>query len=127
MQLKPWLILFTILALVTLGLLVGLNALLPYFRDELRRLEPWKAALIWFGDAVTLGWFLWYFVKHAVGGVPLRSRELAGGRFGRDVTLAGITLLLGLLADLAVTLMIRNDEENAFHAAAVARGEVYRQ
>ena len=45
----------------------------PRIVMEHGRLEPWKIALQWTGDATAVFWFLGFFIRHLCSGSPGRG------------------------------------------------------
>lgn len=90
-------------------------AICPYLSNELARLEPWKAAALFLGDAVAALWFLRFALTHLILRKPLedqpaseRSRWIVGIFIG--------SMTAGLLLDFAFTLYLDRDEKRAYAA-----------
>ena len=121
-QSRPW-ALGVLAGLACAGLVLGLWGFLPYFVLEHRRLEPWKGALIWAGDAIALGWFLRFLTEHLVQGRPLRSWLWGSFKHEKEWQLALGSLLVGLGLDLALTLSLMHEDQAAFAGAVMVEGQ----
>ena len=104
----------------TIGLLAlgayDIWAMGPYLDNELRRLEPWKVAAIFFGDAIAALWFIRFAVARIVLGETLEDRP-AGARTRRTILLFLITMFGGLVVDASFTIYLHVREYTAEYDA----------
>jgi hypothetical protein len=103
------------IALLALGI-YGAWAVGPYLANELRRLEPWKVAAIFFGDAIAALWFIRFAVARIVLGEPLEDRP-AAARSRRTTILFLITMFGGLVVDTGFTIYLHVHEFTAEYDA----------
>ena len=107
------------------ALLVGSWGFAPYFLREHRRLEPWKVALIWIGDATTFCWFVRFFVQHVLHAEPLRAKPWRVFKREKEWLFALVSLLVSAGLDAGVTLWLKDNDEKAFANGVMVPGEVY--
>jgi hypothetical protein len=94
----------------------GAWAIGPYMRAELRRLEPWKVAAIFSGDAIALLWFIRFSITHLVLGWPLEDRPAAvGARWALAAFL--ISMVGGLALDSAFTIYLNYQDAVRYEVA----------
>ncbi|SRR6266542_675286 len=111
-------VLAVLFVLTCVGLAVGLWGWAPYLEREHRRLEPWKAVLLWVGDITTLAWFTWYCIDHILRRRPFEPRR------ARTWSFALFSILFALACDLAVTVALILDERAAYQSAVETDGQV---
>lgn len=111
--------------LVVAGLAVGAAAFGPYLEREHRRLEPWKAALVWMGLGLALLWFLQFCLAHGLAGRAVRPPPAGGAGLGRAWWLALVTILAAVAADAWMAVRCMWDEQAGYAAALRVPGEVY--
>jgi hypothetical protein len=112
-----------VFGLAMVGCAVGGWGLGPYLTREMRRLEPWKVVLVWFGTATALVWFVVFMVEYLVRGQPLRVRPWDSFKREKEWLLAVGSLLLSCGTDLAVTLHLMHEDRAAFQTAQVVQGQ----
>src|SRR5262245_12128711 len=81
------------------------------------RLEPWKIAVQWAGDATALFWFLRFFVTRMVLRRPWKGREVSSRAARRFVWITSGSLLLGMAISLGMDFYQDHEEERAFQSA----------
>jgi len=111
--------------LVVAGLAVGACAFGPYLEREHRRLEPWKAPLVWLGLGLALLWFLQFCVAHGLAGRAVRPPPAGPEGLGRAWWLALITILAAVAADSWMALRCMWDEREGYAAAVRVPGQVH--
>ena len=84
------------------------------------RLEPWKIAGYWVGDATALACFLWYVGSSLATG----SRPIPAGSEVRQRRAAAVSLLIGLAVDVGVTWHISRAEDAGYDSGLVTTAEV---
>jgi hypothetical protein len=110
---------------IAAGLVVGVPAFGTYVVAEHQRLSPWERVWVWFGDGVALFWAAVYFVRHTVLGAPLAGPSGSARRTWLLWTLALLSTLAGLGADLWKTLSLRESEREAFGTARRTAGTIH--
>jgi hypothetical protein len=110
--------------MVVAGLAVGAYAFGPYLEREHRRLEPWKAALVWLGLGVALLWFLQFCAAHGLAGRAIRPPSAGPGGLGRAWWLALVTILVAIASDAWMVSRCMWDEQAGYAAAVRVPGQV---
>jgi hypothetical protein len=110
--------------MVVAGLAVGACAFGPYLEREHRRLEAWKAALVWLGLGVALLWFLQFCAAHGLAGRAVRPPPAGPGGLGRAWWLALVIILVALASDAWMVLRCMWDEQAGYAAAVRVPGQV---
>jgi hypothetical protein len=114
-----------LLAFLTLaGLAVGIWAFFPYFEQEHNRLRPWQVILIWVGDAITLGWFLAFVIKHGVLDYPLRKRSVSSFLAEKEWVFALLSLLGAMSVDFGLTLYLIHEEQIGYQNGEPVAGKI---
>ena len=106
------------------GLAVGALAFGRYVIEEHERLDVAEIILIWAGDAVALFWFLVYFTRHFLLGVPIVAPARGSRRPGWLWWFAVVSLPAGLLGDVGISLWLIHAEREAFAGAQKTMGTV---
>jgi hypothetical protein len=110
--------------MVVAGLAVGAYAFGPYLQREHRRLESWKAALVWLGLGLALLWFLQFCAAHGLAGRAVRPPPAGPGGLGRAWWLALVTILAAIGADGWMVRRCMWDEQAGYAAALRVPGQV---
>jgi hypothetical protein len=111
--------------LVVAALAVGAYAFGPYLEREHRRLEPWKAALVWLGLGLALLWFLQFCAAHGLAGRAIRPPPAGPGGLGRAWWVALVTILAAVAADGWMVLRCIWDEQAGYAVAVRVPGQVH--
>jgi hypothetical protein len=115
------------LALIVLGVLAlavfDAWTVAAYVRNELARLEPWKAAMVCAGDGVAAAWFVRFAIAHFLLRKPLRDRPL-GRRTRAAVAWFIASMAAGLAVDAAFTVYLRYDDLARYKIATPATAHV---
>jgi hypothetical protein len=101
------------------GLSVGLWSLLPFLRNEHRRLETWKSLALWFGNGLSLAWFLQFCYVHGVLGRSGRGPKSGAGGLDRMWWLALVTVGAAIGSDMGLLIVERRDRVAAYERAEV--------
>ncbi|MEO6436709.1 MAG: hypothetical protein ABIP55_13245 [Tepidisphaeraceae bacterium] len=81
----------------------------PYLSGELRRLEPWKIAVLYSGNLIAAAWFIRFTVQHFVLDAPLEDQPAGpGARLVLKVFF--VSMIAGLALDAAFTVYLRYQE-----------------
>jgi hypothetical protein len=112
-----------IACVVMLGVLgVGVWANLPYLVVEHRRLEDWKIAGLYIGDAVGFLWFARFVYLHGILRFPLAPIVPEEGR--RSFRLLVWSGIAAVLLDCAFTLYLFGAERSSYERGQVAEAQV---
>jgi hypothetical protein len=111
--------------LIVASLAVGACAFGPYMEREHRRLEPWKAALVWLSLGLALLWFLQFCAAHGLAGRAVRAPPAGGEGLGRAWWLALVTILAAMAADAWMAMRCMWDERTGYAAAVRVPGQVH--
>jgi len=88
-----------------------------YLVNEHRRLVWWEIIVLWTGDLISLGWFLRFVTRSDPSYDPSQTRRLPGRGLPRTAWLMLLSLTLGLIAELGMSLLVRHSEFKAFERA----------
>jgi hypothetical protein len=119
---NAWVRLWTLLVLAVGAF--GIWASWQYLTAELRRLEPWKLAAVFCGDAVALLWFVRFAFAHLLLNRPLLD-EPAGARARTRVVLFVASMIAALALDVGMTIYLHVVEQQRYELALPATADVH--
>jgi hypothetical protein len=111
--------------MVVAAVAVGAYAFGPYLEREHRRLEPWKAALVWLGLGLALLWFLQFCAAHGLAGRAIRPPPAGPGGLGRAWWVALVTILAAIAVDGWMVLRCIWDEQAGYAVAVRVPGQAH--
>lgn len=111
---------------IVAGLVVGVFAFGRYFVAEHQRLSIREGVLVWIGDVIALFWATVYFIRHTLLGRPIIQTSPPLRRVGLLWVFALLSIVLGLGADLWITLSLEDSEREAFGGARRTQGTILR-
>ena len=106
--------------LLVVAVVHGVLAFGCYLVNEHRRLSHFESAALWFGDAIGLFWFFTFVVRWNFGSINTEPRPVEEARFPKSVWIMLISLTVGFLAELAMSLSLRHEERSGFKRAVPA-------
>lgn len=106
--------------LLMIGLVHGWLAFGCYLVNEHRRMVWYEIAMLWTGDLLALFWFVQYSLRwkslSASRDIPVTDRS----GLPRSIWFVLFSLIIGMVAELSLTLILVHDEHEAFQRAVPA-------
>jgi hypothetical protein len=102
----------------------GLWVCWPRIALEQGRLEPWKVATLWAGEAAAVLWLASFFARRYVLGEFWAGQTTTPAEANRFFRPVAVTFMLGVAIDLGMNAYVLCEDAAAFETAEVTQGEI---
>ncbi len=113
----PGSVLVAVTMLLGIGVVQGWLGVGCYLISEHRRLNAFEMAFLWAGDALSLFWYLNFCIRWLMGRRTVARTVIQNQRLPRSVWLVLGSLILGMSAELLLTVKLTYDEYAGFQRA----------